>query len=298
MDFNWLIITDDKGPYDYPNNVTVLYQTFEDVKQVIQSKFDFTINLDTPHKICDFKPAFGYIFQEYIEKYKYWGHCDPDIIWGHFNTFLDFEKLKKYDKIFALGHLTLYKNEYQNNRRFLEEIEGKKRYEKVFSNPIGFAFDEKFNKSINSIYKENNYPIFLNSNAADIDSYNTNFRLSVYDYGSNTYSLEKIKKQLFVWEEGSVFRYFIKDNVLVKEEFMYVHLQKRKMNINFNINYASSILITPKEFIILEEEITIHNFNIYCKKYWFNNQYFKVKWSSFKYKLRFREYFYGRKNNF
>lgn len=77
---NFLLFTDDKTEYDYPDNVTVIYTSFENIKSQIQSKFDFKISLERPYKLCDYRPAYGYIFNEYLKEYDFWGHCDLDVI--------------------------------------------------------------------------------------------------------------------------------------------------------------------------------------------------------------------------
>lgn len=290
---DWLLITDDKSDYNFPKNVKVIYKSFEDIRNLIQTKFDFKICLDRPHKLCDFKPAYGYIFEEYLTNVDYWGHCDPDLIWGNFSTLLDFNELSKYEKVCYLGHLTFYKNTILNNRRFMLFLKGEERYKKVFSNPIGFAFDEKFNYSINSIFKENGIPILAQNNVADIDPYHTNFRLSLYNINKNTYTLDSVKKQIFVWENGHLFRFYFNSGILIKEEFLYIHLQKRSMTLNFDSNFPNQILITHDGFYELEEPINEENFHSYYKFKWFNTQYFKVKWNSFLYKLKFSSYFYG-----
>lgn len=64
---NWLLMTDDSTKYDYPPNIKVIYNTFDDLRQLVQSKFDFPICLPNPYKLCDFKPAYGYIFDKYIQ---------------------------------------------------------------------------------------------------------------------------------------------------------------------------------------------------------------------------------------
>lgn len=64
--FDWLVFTDDGTEYDYPQNVQRVEMTFSELKQKIQSKFDFPISLSTPYKLCDYKPAYGYIFEEYL----------------------------------------------------------------------------------------------------------------------------------------------------------------------------------------------------------------------------------------
>jgi len=63
---------------------------------------------------------------------------------------------------------------------------------------------------------------------ADVDSYHTNMRLTTYNALTNSYFLESIKKQLFVWEEGSVYRYHIDQGVLVKKSFCTSIFKKEK----------------------------------------------------------------------
>ena len=60
----------------------------EAIKQQVQKMFDFPIYLDHPYKLCDYKPAYGYIFPEYTKGYDYWGHCDmTDCIFGNLRKF-------------------------------------------------------------------------------------------------------------------------------------------------------------------------------------------------------------------
>ena len=82
--------------------------TFEKLKLIIQNKFDFDIALKAPYKLCDYKPAYGYLFQEYLEGYEYWGYCDVDMIFGNLKRFLPDNVIGEYDKIGHLGHLSLY----------------------------------------------------------------------------------------------------------------------------------------------------------------------------------------------
>ena len=67
------------------------------MKQMIQEKFDYDISICEPHKLCDYKPAYGYIFEQYISEYKFWGHCDIDTIMGDLNEFITDDLLELYD---------------------------------------------------------------------------------------------------------------------------------------------------------------------------------------------------------
>lgn len=65
-----------------------------------------------------------------MKKYEFWGHCDLDIILGNLNDFITEEMLNTYDKIFCLGHMILYKNDYDINRLFMKPVDGNLLYKK------------------------------------------------------------------------------------------------------------------------------------------------------------------------
>lgn len=97
-EFDWLIFTDDYSKFNYPQNVTPKYISFKDLREMIKNKFEFEIKLEQPYKLCDYKPAYGYIFEEYLNNYSFWGHCDIDTLMGDLNTLLTEDLLNKYDK--------------------------------------------------------------------------------------------------------------------------------------------------------------------------------------------------------
>ncbi|HEO7883242.1 DUF6625 family protein, partial [Streptococcus agalactiae] len=164
-----LIVTDDKSKYDYPQNVTIRYTSFEEFRNEVQRKMDFKITLDTPYKLCDFKPTYGYLFEDELLNYQYWGYCDLDIIFGDLDGFLHPILNKGFDKIFELGHCTIIKNESRINRMFLSTVNGVKIGQKALSSSKIEVFDEAYVNSINNIFIENNCNNFLYSLGADID---------------------------------------------------------------------------------------------------------------------------------
>lgn len=275
--FNWLIITDDHTNYLYPPNVRVIYKSFSDVREMIQNKFDFSISLECPQKLCDYKPAYGYIFQEYVKDYQFWGHCDPDCIWGNLERFITPEILQKYDKVFTHGHLTLYRNSEANNIRFTYACRGESDYYKlVFSTRKSLIFDEQYIKSVNNIYEDSGFKMYASDAMADIDPYHTNLRLSIFDYTKRKYLLETIKKQVFVWADGEIKRYYKKNDKIIEQYFAYIHLQKREME-TIVWDGSSWVLITPKKFVQIKRGISNKLLNHYHYS-WINSQFFKVKY--------------------
>ena len=117
---NWLVISDQHCPKKC-DNVQWINMEFKEFKNLIQKKFDFSISLNKPYKLCDYKPTYGYVLEEYIKEYDYWGYCDCDLIFGNLNKILVPLLNEYYDKLFAAGHLTIYKNNKKNNRRFMKK---------------------------------------------------------------------------------------------------------------------------------------------------------------------------------
>lgn len=84
---DFLVITDDKTKYNYPQNVKVVYDTFVHLREEIQLLYDFKISLETPYRFCNFRPAYGEIFQNYLEGYDFWGFSDCDnVVWRYYEV--------------------------------------------------------------------------------------------------------------------------------------------------------------------------------------------------------------------
>jgi hypothetical protein len=103
-DYSWIVFTDDTSLRKWPSNVLQVVMSFDELKKKIQSKFEFEIKITEPHKLCDYKPAYGYIFEEYLKESDYWGHCDIDTVLGNLDAFLEELFCQEFDKLFCLGH--------------------------------------------------------------------------------------------------------------------------------------------------------------------------------------------------
>lgn len=287
---DWIIFTDDRTLYKYPSNVKVHYLSWNKMQKYFQNKFDFKIALEKPYKLCDFKVTYGYVFESYLDGYEFWGHCDVDLIWGNFEHFLTDKILNSYDKIFNLGHCTLYRNKKENNVRFFHELNGEKRYLEVLTNPQNYSFDEEYKKSINSIYEELGIPVYENSFAANVYTKSSNFKLTSLNITHDEYSVEKRVSNFFVWTKGNLYRYTVEDNGLKRKEYLYVHFQSRKMEKKADITGYSEFKIIPNAFEKLEvrsDRISSDNFKRIKMKN-FNLHYFKLRSKNLLIKLKKR----------
>ena len=140
---DFLIYTDNKGNFLYPDNVKVHEISFTEIKSRIQILFDFQIALEKPYKLCDFRPAYGEIFSEDIKEYDFWGHCDIDLFWGDIRQFITDDILDRYDRVLTRGHCGLYRNTEEVNSWYKTLPScGYQGYKDVFQSMESRCFDE------------------------------------------------------------------------------------------------------------------------------------------------------------
>lgn len=270
---DWIIFTDDKREYDYPENVIVYYITFEKMKAYINDKFDFKISLENPYKLCDYRPFYGFIFSEYIKDYRYWGYCDSDMIFGKISNFITEDDLKSYDKIGIMGHCTVYKNCTDINTICLKTLYGKDRAKKVLTEEWNHSFDEEFKDSINNIFEKYKKKIDYREHEANIYRKSSDLRITRMLFPSHNYKVEKKTESFFVWNKGHLFRYLRNAGKISKEEYMYIHLQARPMRLA--LSNTATYKIIANSFDDLEvEKIDKNTFELIKKKH-FNLHYFK-----------------------
>lgn len=267
-DFDWLFVTDIDDPYDWPDNVHRLHLSFSELKALIQSKFNFRISLERPYKLCDFKPTYGYVFEEYLKDYKCWGHCDVDVIMGKISHFLTDELLDTYDKIFALGHFTIYRNTSENNRVFMKDINGYYPYRDKLSRDESFTFDEEFKPhNVNQVFLHHHKKVFYTDYSLCPHKYFTRFLRMILvksPIRDDVFEIcnESLKDAVYTWEEGCLKRYYYHYNVWICEEFLYMHFLHRKMKNTLPADKElTQFKIVPNSFVPLEvERVTEENF--------------------------------------
>ena len=277
---DWLLFTDDFSKYDYPSNVKVRYCTFEDIKKKIQSFYPFKLALNRPYKLCDFKPAYGEIFAEELEEYDYWGMCDVDLMWGDIRMFLTDEILGQYERIGNQGHSTLFRNDKDVNRRYRTCIEGILNYKTVFTNEKSFCFDES---GLDRIYEALNIPYYKNVNFAHLRKYDAGFFLDLKPLSEGW----KNYRQIFVWDNGKVIRYYLNNRKVQQEEYMYCHFWCRPMNYRARVDNDSICFLIYSDVVcnfngtvdknIITRYGRPHKLLFIIKMLWFNRKKITVK---------------------
>lgn len=248
-DFDWIIFTDSQDQYDYPDNVHKVMMTLEEVKETAERKFGFPVCLNSAYKLCDYKPAYGFLFEEYIEGYRYWGHCDCDLIFGKMDGFLDPLFEKDFDKIFAAGHLTLYKNYYDNNRRFMKEYNGRLIFKEAYQADKIYVFDEDMkDNNVHRIFLDDKASIFQTDLSMNASPSFARLRRSYYNPDIHYFSWEAYKNSRYYWNNGKIIEYSLLNGLVEKKDYLYMHLQSRKMRLPKSVLKSKYFEILPDRF--------------------------------------------------
>jgi hypothetical protein len=156
---SWLLYSDCKELEHYPANVNYVHGTISDFNQLASKKLNLNINIQNPYKICDLRPAFGKIFEDFLDYSDFWGYSDLDLIYGNIENFLTDQILQSFDIIssreeYLPGHFTLFRNMEKINRLYQKCPV----YTYIFEdNHHHYAFDEISNFYGKRLYKTNNF---------------------------------------------------------------------------------------------------------------------------------------------
>lgn len=283
---DWILITDVNVKYDYPNNVIMKIFTIEELRTFIQSKFDFKISLESPYKLCDFRPAYGYIFNDWIKQYEFWGYCDMDMIYGNLSIYLTDELLCRYNKIFNNGHLTIVRNREDYNTLFKKEYADIANFQIVFSDPRSFFYDEngisvvfssdsQIAKECADFYEKKGFTTMCRMYEPDKVYEQVHFEDLAFQY-KYFKSINKLcgHNVIFQFNQGSLYRiytHFFRQQI---REIEYLHMQKRTFLIE--TNDTSKYTIIPNKFISFKNKYSLL-YQLRFSKYWeYNNMFTKL----------------------
>lgn len=239
-DFNWIIFSDSVCG-NLPTNVKLINMTLSELKKIIEEKVGFSVSLERPYKICDFRPAFGKIFEDYLQDYDFWGYGDIDVVYGNLSHFINDEICEKYDKIYPCGHLSYIRNREDVNLLYKKNISGTLNYLDVFTSPKPFIFDEYLGMNEKMTYED--YNVYGKIDFADRSLRSQRFKTvdkSVitkafphFLYKNNL--PRNYKWQVFMIENGNAYRVYIKHKKIIKKELVYIH---------YRLKFNDIVLIT------------------------------------------------------
>lgn len=142
-DIDWLFFSDSERPEDAPDNTRFIRMDFPAYCRNVSAKLDIAFAPINPYKLCDLKPALGFIHAEEIAGYDYWGFGDIDLVYGGLGEFFRAQQLERY-AIFSTharrvsGHLCLMRN----GKRMREAFMAVKGWREKLVAPGHLGFDE------------------------------------------------------------------------------------------------------------------------------------------------------------
>lgn len=216
---NWLFFTDCPVPDNSPANVRFVQSSRTMITELCREKLNINANIPGNRKLCDIRPTYGHLFEDFIKGFGFWGFCDIDIIWGNVGKFYDAELLGTYDVISARkarlsGHFTILRNDSRINlayRDYPKTIE-------FLTNPEYCWFDEKgFFEHLKSIESKSGIRILA-------DKFRLNYVNCNDAYPSLLSWLDR-----YHWRDGNLYS-MSEDN----GEIMYLHFMNWKDSLKWS----------------------------------------------------------------
>lgn len=166
---NWLFITDCGIPACAPDNVEFIQMPYADYRQFISGRLGIRFPDTSPYKLCDYKPTYGYLHEDLVRGYDFFGFGDIDVIYGNIRHFYTPEVLRHnvistHDNRLS-GHFCLLRN----NERMRQAFRRVENWRMYLETPEHRGFDEhKFRRIV---LRHNKHPRFMRKISGWLDPY-------------------------------------------------------------------------------------------------------------------------------
>lgn len=240
---DFYILTDNEDTYEHGENVHFITCPLGEIRERLSRTMGYDVPLDAPYKLCDYKPAIGLLFADMLQDYPFWGYCDCDVVWGNLRSFITDEILSTYDKVFEMGHLTIFRNDARINRLFLD-----------WKAPITRSFYETSHLRDHVGFDEIGGLIPLNriqARAGKLRIYNKLDIIGDIWYEETRFNTAWCKAvdtpHIYEYQQGELRALIADGDTVVRKPVIYVHLQKRPMEMK--IDDMTHFLIRPNAFV-------------------------------------------------
>jgi hypothetical protein len=143
-EIDWILFNDRPPPENRAANVHHVPISFADYREQLSEALGLKIGAQVPYKLCDVRPALGYVHADMLQGYDFIGFGDLDVIYGDVRSFYDDKLLTDYDLISShaeriSGHLCLMRNREDVVTAF-RQVRG---WKAAFRRADNAAFDER-----------------------------------------------------------------------------------------------------------------------------------------------------------
>lgn len=225
-DVDFLLFTD-QTLIKVPKNVTVVKTSLQEIQQLAQKNIWEGCRIEHPYKMCDYKTAYGELFQEYLTKYDFWGHCDVDLVFGDIRLFITDDILNNNDRIGLEGFFTLYRNTPEINHHYWNL--GEAFIKQAFYDQDGFGLDEwgpggKGNGTSNWWLNNKRNKLWCDLVFDSLEPYH-------YKFITQRANRDNVKNVIFCYDKGKLTRYGLQNGKVIATETLLAHIQKRKVTV-------------------------------------------------------------------
>jgi len=250
------------------NNIILHKMQFTDFQQLAQNAFDFPIVLDRPYKLCEYKQAYGYILQDYIKDYDFWGYGDLDLVYGDIRTFLTDDVLK-YKFLLGWGHLTFLHNDDDTNIYFMKKVSGYQDYKDAFRTSEITFFDEYGYNGCSDKWRD----CRPNDCWFEWPFDNASKPKEAYHFNSMTRGWQQV---IFEHHDNKLYMLRFNHGQLEKKESLYAHFQHRGFMKDRVTDY-NHFLVTPRAIIDYPKHFVNLKLRWLCRKRSVMTKYYQWK---------------------
>ena len=229
---DFFVFTDDETMqrHNEAKNIHVVNMSFQECSELVSKKLDGAI-LTKPYKLCDYKPAYAVIFEEWVKDYDYYGFCDCDLMFGDIRGFFPDSILEKYDKLMILGQFQLSKNTEEVKHYYkLDWPKGSKHentrtWKKVVTTENYCGWDEGL--GLPQVVRENGKPIYRTLKNFSNIYQRIKGGKHMYDKLIDKNDAANRPFQMWQWKNGGIYHI----NTLTKKETpkLYIHFTEREL---------------------------------------------------------------------
>ncbi len=247
-------------------NIIVHKIQFSEFLQLFQQAFDFPIVLDRPYKLCEYKQAYGYVLQNYIKHYDFWGFGDLDLVYGDIRHFITDEVLN-HKFILGWGHLSLFSNETDTNTYFMQRVEGYQYFKDAFSTSRITFFDEFNHKGCSDKWRDCRPNDCWLEDPFD----NVSKPKQAYHFNSLNHGWQRV---LFEHEGCHLYMIRRKDGKWERRESLYAHFQHRQQ-MRDRVNNYEHFLVTPNVITDYPRYFVSLCLRYYARRHWLRTKYYQ-----------------------
>jgi hypothetical protein len=138
-----LLLLSDTKPPGLPANARHVHMTFDQLRELATARLGTSVRLHRMRNICDLRPAYGLVFEEFTHGYEYWAFGDEDVLYGDLDGMLAPQLDGTADLVSPgtngkSGHLTLVRNDPRTNELAMRDPA----YKEVLVSREHWAYDE------------------------------------------------------------------------------------------------------------------------------------------------------------